>query len=196
MIDSQNQIEEVFIVSGLPRSGTSMMMRILKMGGMPIATDLKREADEDNPRGYFEVERVRKLKDDSSWVPEMRGTCLKVVSTLLYYLPQNVEYKIIFMLRNIDEIILSQRKMLTRMGEDANPAADRQIKRLFEKHIPDIKSWLLNRSQFKVLYLDYRTVVESPGDEIYKIPEFLDMDLNIDAMTTAIEPSLYRNRRQ
>src|SRR5262245_7195282 len=115
---------EIIIVSGLPRSGTSLMMQMLESGGVEIVTDNIRTADTDNPRGYYEFEKVKKIKQDASWLPQTRGKAFKMVSQLLYDLPASERYRIIFMERDLDEMLLSQDKMLKRLGRHSAPAAD------------------------------------------------------------------------
>src|SRR5271169_2606440 len=123
----------ITIVSGLPRSGTSLMMQMLDNGGVTVVTDNVRAADTDNPRGYYEFEQVKKIKEDVSWLPETRGKAFKMVSQLLYELPSSQRYRIIFMERDMDEMLLSQEKMLARLNK---PAASRAtIKRAFIKHL-------------------------------------------------------------
>src|SRR5437660_12828449 len=112
---------EIIIVSGLPRSGTSLMMQMLENGGVPVVTDHIRTADTDNPRGYYEFEQVKKIKQDASWLPATRGKAVKMVSQLLYDLPTSERYKIIFMERDLDEVLASQEKMLERLGRKAAP---------------------------------------------------------------------------
>jgi hypothetical protein len=110
--------ERIVVVSGLPRSGTSMMMKMLEAGGIPVLTDYEREADEDNPKGYFEFERVKNLKDgDDAWLPQAKGKVVKVIAALLTDLPSSYEYEVIFMRRAMPEILASQRQMLIRRGE-------------------------------------------------------------------------------
>src|SRR6516165_1289807 len=109
-------ISEIVIVSGLPRSGTSLMMQMLDHGGVPVVTDHIRSADTDNPKGYYEFEQVKTIKRDTSWLPATRGKAFKMVSQLLYDLPPGETYRIIFMERDLDEVLLSQEKMLTRLG--------------------------------------------------------------------------------
>ena len=106
----------ITIVSGLPRSGTSMMMRMLEAGGMPVITDNLRTADDDNPRGYFEFEPAKKTKDDPSWLNAAEGKAVKMIYKLLYDLPDRLEYRVLIMRRNMQEVLTSQRKMLDRMG--------------------------------------------------------------------------------
>ena len=112
--------KEIIVVSGLPRSGTSMMMQMLEAGGLPIVTDHIRKADEDNPRGYYELEKVKKIKEDPSWLADCHGKAFKMVSALLYFLPKSRKFKVIFMKRNIEEMLASQRLMLMRLGKDDN----------------------------------------------------------------------------
>ncbi|HNY87520.1 MAG TPA: hypothetical protein PKN23_13545, partial [Candidatus Hydrogenedentes bacterium] len=112
---------EIVVVSGLPRSGTSMMMRMLAAGGMPLFTDGVRAADSDNPLGYFEHEAVKRLREDASWVPGAAGKAVKVVSALLPALPEGFQYRVILMRRPLEEVLASQRRMFGRRGA---PAAD------------------------------------------------------------------------
>src|SRR5690348_9725375 len=112
---------EITIVSGLPRSGTSLMMQMLDKGGLEVVTDNIRIADRDNPRGYYEFEKVKTIKRDTSWLPQTRGKAFKMISQLLYDLPSSEKYRIIFMERDMDEMLVSQEKMLERLGREAVP---------------------------------------------------------------------------
>src|SRR4051794_3403004 len=125
--------DEIIIVSGLPPPATSLMMQMLDKGGGEALTDNIRTADTDNPRGHYEFERVKKLKDDVSWVPEARGKAVKMVSQLLLDLPRSESYRVIFMQRDLDEMLISQEKMLERLNREAGPRED--IKRAFIKHL-------------------------------------------------------------
>src|SRR5438477_21255 len=124
---------DVVIVSGLPRSGTSLMMQVLEAGGIEVVTDNQRVADTDNPRGYRELERVKKIKEDASWLPEVRGKAVKMVSQLLYHLPPTERYFVLFMERDLDEVLASQEKMLARLGQPAAPRDD--MRRAFTLHL-------------------------------------------------------------
>ena len=141
---------EIIIVSGLPRSGTSLMMQMLDNGGVPVVTDHIRTADTDNPRGYYEFERVKKIKDDVSWLPETRGKAFKMVSQLLYELPANETYRVIFMERDLDEMIRSQEKMLARLNKPSAPRA--AIERAFREHLRRVRAWLAGQPNIEVLY--------------------------------------------
>src|SRR5262249_60413780 len=132
--------EETIIVSGLPRSGTSLMMQMLESGGVEVVTDNIRAADPDNPRGYFEFERVKKTKEDPSWLPGARGKAVKMVSQLLYDLPRSARYRILFMERDLDETLLSQEKMLRRLNRQGAPR-DR-LKAAFTLHLYRLHQWL------------------------------------------------------
>src|SRR5438270_5105425 len=124
---------EIIIVSGLPRSGTSLMMQMLDQGGVEVLTDNIRTADTDNPRGYYEFEKVKKIKQDASWLPQTRGKAFKMVSQLLYDLPASEQYLIIFMERDLDEMLLSQEKMLERLNRPAAPRE--QIRQSYTLHL-------------------------------------------------------------
>jgi hypothetical protein len=189
--------EPVVVVSGLPRSGTSMMMRMLDAGGMKIVTDEVREADEDNPKGYFEVERVKDLEqlEDLSWLRECRGRALKVISFLLKSLPPDNQYKVIFMRRHMDEVVASQNKMLLRRGEAVDPASDEAMKKRYEIHLKKVAFFLDEAENFRVLDVDYKDVLERPGKHAKRVRRFLGLDLDLEKMVTAVDPQLYRNRR-
>lgn len=188
--------EFITVVSGLPRSGTSMMMKMLEAGGIPPVTDELREADEDNPKGYYEFERVKQMdQGDTRWVVEARGKVVKVISALLKHLPQGEQYRVVFVRRNMPEILASQRKMLIRRGEDPDKMDDAQMAMLFEKHLKQIDEWLKAQPNFRVLYVHYSDVLADPRPQIAKINEFLGGNLNIQAMAEAVDPQLYRNRQ-
>lgn len=187
--------EVVTIVSGLPRSGTSMMMRMLEAGGMGIVTDSVRSADEDNPRGYYEFEDVKRIKDDASWLEGAKGKAVKMVSMLLYGLPQDRTYRVIFMRREIGEVIASQRVMLERMGERNIPEDD-EMGRLYKRHLEEIERWLEGQQNIKVLYMNYKDVLEDPQGGALRISRFLGDSLNVEDMVRAVDMSLYRQRSQ
>ncbi len=185
--------DEIIIVSGLPRSGTSLMMQMLDKGGVEALTDNIRTADTDNPRGYYEFERVKKLKDDVSWVPEARGKAVKMVSQLLLDLPRSESYRVIFMQRDLDEMLISQEKMLERLNREVAPRED--IKRAFIKHLDRVRDWLGGQPNIKVLYVKYSDLVGDPEVESRRVSEFLDGRADPQAMAGAVDPSLYRNRK-
>lgn len=193
----------VYIVSGLPRSGTSMMMQMLNRGGLPVLTDHVRTADEDNPRGYFELERVKQTRADPSWVDEARGKVVKLISQLLFDLPQGlpgeaspaVRYKVVFMRRNLDEVLRSQRKMLDHRSED-DPATDEQMKELFVTHLEEVESWLRSRGDIDVLFVSYNRMLQEPRKGAERISRFLGDVLDVDAMISTVDPALYRNRNR
>lgn len=188
--------EFITVVSGLPRSGTSMMMKMLEAGGIPPITDELREADEDNPKGYYEFERVKQMdQGDTTWVVEARGKVVKVISALLKHLPPGEQYRVVFVRRNMPEILASQRKMLVRRGEDPDKMDDTQMAMLFEKHLKQIDEWLMAQPNFRVLYVHYSDVLADPRPHIAKINEFLGGNLNPAAMAETVDPELYRNRQ-
>jgi hypothetical protein len=186
----------ITVVSGLPRSGTSMMMKMLEAGGIPPMTDKIRAADTDNPKGYYEFERVKQMdKGDTAWVPEARGKVVKVISALLKYLPSSEQYRIIFVRRNMGEILASQRKMLVNRGEDPDKQDDAQMSMLFEKHLKQVESFLASQDNIQTLYLHYSDILTDPQAQASKIISFLGLELNEEAMTEAVDPKLYRNRQ-
>ena len=187
-------MQPIIIVSGLPRSGTSMMMKMLEAGGIDIYTDNSRKADDDNPRGYFEVERVKNLQQDAAWLHHMKGKAIKVISFLLYYLPLSLRYNVIFMQRDMQEILLSQKKMLTHSGQNAETMTDEEIAQKFERHLKKMREWITARKNIECLYVNYNTLLEDPLPNAQKIQHFLQQPVDVEAMVSVIEPSLYRNR--
>jgi len=186
----------ITIVSGLPRSGTSMMMRMLEAGGMEIVTDNIRKADDDNPRGYFEYERVKKLKEDASCLDGCQGKAVKIISMLLFDLPPNRNYKVIFMRREMEEMLSSQRVMLRRLGKRDDDISDEQMAEKFEKHLRQVEAWLGKQDHLDILYLKYNEVIADAPKYAARVNEFLGRDLNVKKMVGAIEKSLYRQRRE
>jgi hypothetical protein len=187
----------ITIVSGLPRSGTSMMMRMLEAGGMPIMTDNIRKADVDNPRGYYEFETAKKLKEDSSWLADCRGKAVKIVSALLYDLPLNdaYTYKVIFMEREMTEVIASQKKMLQRRGEQGAGLSDEDMAANFKEHLGKLQNWLANQSLIDVLHIKFNDVIAHPVESARKVNSFLGNGLHEDKMASVVEEKLYRQRK-
>jgi hypothetical protein len=183
---------EIIIVSGLPRSGTSLMMQMLAKGGVEVVTDNVRTADTDNPRGYFEFEKVKKLKQDASWLPEIRGKAVKMVSQLLFDLPPTERYRIIFMERDFEEMLTSQEKMLERLNRDSAPREE--IERAFVKHLDRLRDWLLEQPNMEVLHVRYRDLLSQPDEEARRVCAFLGGQPDAEAMASAVDPALYRNR--
>ncbi len=184
----------ITVVSGLPRSGTSLMMQMLVAGGMPAVSDGLRTADADNPRGYFELEAVKKLKTDTTWVAGARGHAVKVISMLLCELPSDYEYRVIFMLRDMDEILASQNEMLKRRGTAGNATGDAAMRKHFEAHLKKVQAWLAERKNFRVHFCDYRKLLREPASQSHSIADFLGGCLDEPAMVLAIDPALHRNR--
>jgi hypothetical protein len=195
---SRNQKKEnkkVVIVSGLPRSGTSMMMKMLVEGGLPAVMDSLRQADEDNPNGYFEIEDVKALKDGQSrWIYDAPGKVVKVISYLLEFLPKDLDFDVIFMDREIHEVLASQKKMLARRNE-TSLISDEDMEKQYRDHLKAVKYWLPRQPNVRVMYVKYDQMVKSPQTLVPSILEFLNLPLNAEAMTAVPNPSLYRNRQ-
>lgn len=187
--------EPIIIVSGLPRSGTSMMMKMLEAGGILPLTDKIREADNDNPKGYYEFERVKQLdKGDVAWLADTQGKVVKIISALLKHLPADYDYRIIFMRRNMPEILASQRKMLIRRGENADDMDDAKMAALFEKHLQGTIHWIESQPNVSVLYVHYSDMLADPTPQIKRVNEFLGSRLDETAMAGVVDQALYRNR--
>lgn len=185
----------ITIVSGLPRSGTSMMMKMLEAGGIPVLVDNVRTADEDNPKGYYEFERVKQIETDKAWLPEAQGKVVKMISELLKHLPSDYKYKIVFMRRKIEETLASQKQMLIRRGEPTDKVSDDKMTELFRKHLVRLFAWIETQPNIDILYVNYSDIMANPVDGAKQINEFLGGGMNVEAMTGVVDPSLYRQRR-
>lgn len=188
--------EPIVIVSGLPRSGTSMMMRMLEAAPLPIMTDAIRTADVDNPKGYYEYERVKDLEKetDKSYIREARGRVLKVISWLLKDLPDDNAYRIVFMRRDLDEVLASQNKMLKHRGE-TDVTDDAVMAEAYRSHLASVKIMARKRPNWELLEVRYDEAVANPRAAAAKVNEFLGGGFNVDAMAAAVEKELYRNRK-
>jgi hypothetical protein len=166
---------------------------MLANGGIEVVTDRLRTPDTDNPRGYYELEIVKKIKDDKSWLPDTRGKAFKMVSQLLTYLPETERYRVIFMQRDLEEILTSQEKMLVRLGR---PVAPRDaIRAAFVSHLERLHHWLDQQPHIAVLRVDYRSLVENPAEMAQLVHDFLGSRGDIARMAESVDPALYRNRK-
>lgn len=173
------------------------MMKMLVAGGIPPIIDNIRRADKENPKGYYEFERVKKLPDgDIDWLKTADGKVVKIISALLPYLPDSYNYRILFMERNVDEVLASQRKMLIRQGKPSDSVDDVEMATLFSSHIKKIDAWLTShRYHTQCLRVSYNSVITDSQSSLLAINEFLGGDLNCEKMQRVIDTSLYRNRR-
>ena len=185
----------IIVVSGLPRSGTSMMMQMLKVSGVDLVLDDTRKPDLYNPRGYYEYEKVKEIKKDTSWLDGIQGKAVKIISQLLYHLPESHQYKIIFMQRNMEEIISSQNKMLSSRGKGSDVINDTIMAEKFERHLEKIRKWIDNQGNIGCLYIHYNKIIEDPIKTITKLNDFIDNQINIRPMLKVIDKSLYRIRK-
>jgi DNA-binding TFAR19-related protein (PDSD5 family) len=172
------------------------MMQMLAAGGMEVLTDGQRAADESNPRGYFELEAVKHTRNEHSWLMRADGKAVKVVHLLLPHLPADREYRVVFMQRDLAEVIGSQRAMLLQQGRPAAALPDSKLAEIFEKQLADVRQWLSLNSNFQVLYLHHRAVIEKPLAAAEQIAAFLGGNLDPQRMAAAVEPTLYRQRQK
>ena len=185
----------IAVVSGLPRSGTSMMMRMLEAGGLPALIDNIRMPDEDNPEGYYEFEAVKQTKRDASWLETAPGKAVKMVYRLLYDLPATHEYRVIFMRRNLDEVLASQRVMLERHGKASDDIDDARVAQMFRSQLRQFEDWVRQQPHISILDVDYNALMNDPPRHVAEINRFLGGFLDAAAMEAIVNPSLYRNRR-
>ena len=184
----------ITIVSGLPRSGTSLMMQMLAAGGMPVVSDGERKADTDNPKGYLEWERIKQLPKDPSLIAEAEGKVVKVISQLILSLPDGHEYKIVFMQRPMPEVLKSQDEMLKRRGTYEPGGNSSAMGELFQRHLIEVNRWLTAKANTKVYRIHYHRVLREPQAVAEEVAAFLGVPLDIKAMVGQVDGSLYRNR--
>lgn len=184
----------IAIVSGLPRCGTSMMMRMLETGGVPVLADGVRRPDEDNLHGYYEFERVKRLKHDKAWLPEARGRAVKMVSALLPELPAGYRYRVVLMERDMTEMLASQRAMLTRLGEVDDVRLPKDQVATFHRHLASLVGWLERQPNFALLRVSYNEMLGAPQPQVERVNRFLGGTLDVAAMAAVVDPSLYRQR--
>lgn len=187
--------QPITIVAGLPRSGTSVMMQMLDAGGLEALSDQIRAPDIDNPKGYYEFEAVKNLKEDTSWLSEAQGKVVKMVYRLLYDLPRGYEYRVVFTLRTLAEVIASQEKMLQRLGSGGGEVQPEKLEEIYGREIEAVKTWLDEQPNFQVLYVQYNDVLSNPREVAQHLNDFLGGNLNVQAMEQVPDQSLYRNRQ-
>ncbi len=190
------QGDPITVVSGLPRSGTSMLMKMLEAGGLKIMTDSERTADIDNPKGYFEYERIKDLEKetDKSFVRQGRGKALKVISFLIKDLPDDNDYRVIFMRRDLDEVMASQGKMIERLETTDASAEEEAMKEAYRNDIVRTRLLCKNRVNFEFIEVHYKATIKDPADTARRVNDFLGGSLDEAAMRAAVDSSLYRNR--
>lgn len=184
----------IVVVSGVPRSGTSLMMQMLSAGGVEPLTDGRRAADVNNPRGYFEWEKAKTLSANPACIAEAEGKAVKVISSLLPSLPQNFSYKIIFMERPLAEVVASQAAMIERLGTQGPALAPEAMMRALEAHMKNVKTLIRQRSEFGVCWMDYHRVLADPADAARQVQQCLGLPLDTAAMVAQVDSSLYRSR--
>lgn len=194
MIVAMLDPKSITVVSGLPRSGTSMMMQMLEAGGLDTLIDEARVPDDDNPRGYFEFEPTKKTRRDTSWVDLAGGKVVKLVHLLLLDLPADRSYRVIMMRRQMSEVLISQEKMLTRQGKKGASLSPDKLAAVFHQQMEDVLIHLREQSCFEFLEIQYADVVADAAEQADAINTFLGGMLDTAAMAAAVDPNLYRNR--
>jgi hypothetical protein len=186
----------ITVVSGLPRSGTSMMMRMLSAGGMPVLADDTRPADEDNPLGYYELDAVKGLRNDRRWVQNAVGKAVKVVHLLLPELPPDYAYRVVIMRRDLGEVLASQRAMLQRLDRRGAELAPEKLAEVLSNQLRRVLDWVRQQPHFYLVEVDYRDVIEQPAVQAARVKAFLGGTLALEKMVGAVDPSLYRHRSE
>ena len=188
------KITDIIVVTGLPRAGTSLIMQILQSMGIELFTDNKRSPDKSNPKGYFEHELVKSIEKDSSWIKNVKGKAIKIVSPLLLYLPINYSYKIIFMNRDLDEIVQSQENMLLMKGVKKSQIEPEWLKQIFAKDLKHARTWIQELPNSESLGLSHSILLKNPELELEKIKKFLNINVDLKNAINVIDKKLYRAR--
>jgi hypothetical protein len=184
----------ITVVSGLPRSGTSLMMQMIVAGGIPALTDGLRSADENNPKGYFEWEPAKSLKQHPETIAAAEGKVVKIISALLPLLPDSYEYRVVFMIRPLEEVVASQNKMLQRLGKEVPQTPKASVIAAFEKHLKEIDGWLSKTPNLVVLRVEHSSVLARPQEEANQVSAFLGNRLDVGRMAQQVERSLHREK--
>jgi len=185
----------ITVVTGLPRSGTSLMMQMLAAGGLCLLTDGKRAPDADNPRGYFEWERIQQLPQDPALIAFGEEKAVKVTSPLLAWLPVGRQYRILLMRRPIEEVFASQTVMIRRLGTSGGALGPEPLMRAMEDHLRLVMAGMERRPDCRIHLVAYHALLAEPRRESEAIRDFLEVDLDVAAMAAQVDPSLYRQRR-
>ena len=193
--DSWPDEKIITIVSGLPRSGTSLMMQMLKAGGLVCFTDEVRVADENNPKGYFELESVKELHRDSSVLDGAGGKVVKVVAPIIPRLPEGEEYRyrVVFIERDLDEVYASQVAMLKRLGKPAPKGEASRMKNSYAKLIAQVND-VLEAREIPTIRISFGETIASPMETVTRLHSFCGGTLNEAAMAASVDASLHRER--
>ncbi len=186
--------QPVIIVSGLPRSGTSLMMQMLAAAGIEPLTDHTRRADEDNPEGYYELEAVKNTRADASWLDHAGGRAVKIIHALIPDLPPGRAYRVILMERDPDEVLASQARMLERSGRAGAALAPAALKRIYLAQLETARRWISAAPGAELLEVNYNRLLADPAAEAARVAGFLGRPLAAAPMAAAVRPDLYRNR--
>lgn len=171
-----------------------MMMQMLDKGGLDIFTDGLRTPDENNPKGYYEHELVKSLARNKAWVKEAKGKAVKVISHLLFELPANYHYRIIFMERDLDEVLKSQHHMLVRDGKAKDDTINIRLVNAFQQNLQKVKDWAPKQGNIDILFVSHRNLIDNPTEELAKVSTFLGGNLNIQEMASVVDKSLHREK--
>jgi hypothetical protein len=184
----------ITIFSGLPRSGTSMAMQMVVAGGIPPVTDGLRAADADNPRGYFEFERVKQLRTDKAWLDDARGHVVKVIHMLVTELPDDRPYRVVFLDRDLREVVKSQSTMLARNAKAGGALPPERLMAVYESQLKQVHAWLAERPNFSVLSVKHADLIRDASGQARAMNAFLGGGLDEASMASAVDPTLHRNR--
>ena len=190
-----SQAKCVTIVTGVPRSGTSLVMQMLAAGGLPVLSDGVRGPDADNPRGYFEFEPAKRLAQDAAWLPLAAGRAVKLVHTLVASLPPGFRYRVLLVRRRLDEVLASQRVMLARRGPAPDEAEDARLLPVLAAQLARLECELAAREELAWLGIEHAELVSEPGRVATRMHQFLGGGLDVGAMAACVEPALHRQRR-
>jgi hypothetical protein len=184
----------IVVVSGVPRSGTSLLMQMLAAGGLSVLTDGERKADADNPRGYYEWEPVKRLAREPQAIAQAEGKAVKVISSLLRTLPSDREYKVLFLHRPMEEVVASQAAMIRRLGAAPSALSASAMAAALNAHLKQVEAWVARQTHMAASMIAFHDLIGAPGRESERMKAFLELDLDAAAMSAQVDPALHRQR--
>lgn len=159
-------------------------------GGVEVLTDGNRKSDDSNPKGYFEYDPVMSIHKDNTWLDKAQNKTVKVVAPLLKFLDPKYRYKVIFMNRDLTEVVKSQQKMIGK-NPDVLPVS---LFDAYHKHLNQVETWKDSEPSVELIYVDYKDVLFNTPEVLEKVTSFIGVDLDTKEMAKCVDPALYRNK--
>lgn len=180
----------ITLITGIPRSGTSLMMQLFKAANVDIATDAIRTEDDNNPKGYYELEAVKGIVKNNAFLKDLDGKTIKIVAPLVTFIDLSLEYRVVFMIRDLDEVVQSQEKMV---GKDQQDQKEK-FKTMYAMHIEKSRQFL-NSHNIPFIEIQHRELLQNPELSLKRLIDFCGWETPLEELKSVIDHSLYRNRK-